>query len=167
MVKTNINYKNFFQWYKEECKAWNKEHPNDMYSPGISEELFIYFIILYLYKGDKYVNDVEKLIYILNKHSKRYKKEKFYLKFHKNYRDKNWADCGYVKNVSEFNLNSYTSLPSDIYVSICKEYLSKPHYYVDSIGCSQVNLDYLYGILEDHSFKFKVEKYLYKLFKNE
>ena len=166
MTKKTINYKNFFQWYKEACKEWDKEHPNSMYSPGISEELFIYFIIMYLYKGDKYANDSEKLRYILNKHSKRYKKEKFYLKFHKNYRDKKWAEAGRHQNVSEFCLSNYTSLPNDIFIQLCKEYLSEPHYYADSIGCSQVNLDYLYGILEDHSIKFNVEKYLYKLFKN-
>ena len=162
-----ITYNNFFEWYDKEQRAWSNDHPNSLYGPGISNELFIYFILLYLYKDKKFsTNNVYQLKSILRKHSKKYRKEKFFLKvFNRLYRDKEWNKDYKIQTITEFNIDMYKSLPDDIFIRFCKEYLSKPHYYVDSIGCSQANLDYLYSILEKHSLRFKFEKILYKFFK--
>lgn len=162
MTMTIKFYNNFFEWYQEESKRWERKYPNCLYGPGISDELFIYFIEKYLYNGDKYALDYIKLKYILRKYSARYRKEIFYLKFfNKIYKDKNYAD---KQTISEFCIENYSTLPVDIYVRFCKDYLIEPYICPDPIGHDQINLDILYDILKKHSLKFRFENYLYKLF---
>lgn len=169
MKKMTKLYKNFFEWYKEECDKWYKENPHCMCNCGIDDDVFIYFVEQYLYKGDKYTNDSEKLITILKKHSSRYRKEKFYLNiFKKVYRSKAWDEYYPERQtISEFCVENYQILPSDIYIRFIIEYLSEPYLYSESIGRTQMNLDSIVEILSKHSFRFRIEKYLFNKFSDK
>ena len=69
-------YKNYFDWYKETQDKWQKK-THSIYPDGIPDDVFVYFMTMYLYSGDKYRNNLNKLQYILKKYSKRYRREKF------------------------------------------------------------------------------------------
>lgn len=165
-------YKNFFQWYKEEHTKWDKENPHDMYDCGISKEMFKYFILQYLYDGPITATDYDKLKNILIKHSKRYYKECFYLKFfHKEYKPKpqDSYDEYLNKNHENFSIrfndvNGY-QISDDVFVEYCQLYLDGFYLSEDPISTSQYDLNSLHDILIKHSKRFRIEKYLYKLFK--
>ena len=156
-------YNNFFEWYKEEKNKWNRKHPHDLYDCGIEDNLFKYFILQYLYKGPIVETDSKKLEKIFKRYSSRYKKELIYSLFNKEYKPKEELIPYRERKLSEFI--HLDELPDSVFVEFCKSYLIESQYYYDSLGCGQINLDYLTKILEKHSLKFKIEKYLYKLFK--
>ena len=168
MIK--YNYKNFFEWYKEEHEKWKKENPNDMFDCGISKEIFKYLILLYLYKGPITASDYEKLKWILKHHSSRYKKEVFYANFlHKDYKPKckdsfDEYTQGLIQNFTILFNDKWTDIPDDLFVKYCEHYLDGI-WMTDSISTSQYDLNSLHDILIKHSKRFKIEKYLYKLFK--
>lgn len=157
-------YKNIFQWYKERHNNWNKKYQNDLYDCGIEDDEFKFFILQYLYNGPIVESDPKKLDKIFRRYSTRYKKELIYSFFNKEYKNKDEDESYYRKRkLSDFI--HFDKLSDSIFVDFCKSYLIKPLYYTDSIGAKQINLDYLFNILEKHSFRYKLEKYLYKLYK--
>jgi len=156
-------YKNIFQWYKERHNEWKKKHPNDLYDCGIEDDEFKYFILQYLYDGPIVETDPKKLDKIFRRHSLRYKKELIYEFFGKEYKPKEELISYRERKLSEFI--HLEELPDSVFVEYCKSYLLESQYYYDSLGHSQINLDYLTKILNKHSLRFKFEKYLYKLFK--
>lgn len=165
-----ILYKNFFQWYKDEHAKWEKEHPHNMYDTGIDKDTFKYFILQYLYNGPITVSDYEKMKRMFLKHSSRYRKELFYLKFFgKVYKPK--AKDSYDEYLNrkptftEFITDKYINVPDDIFVDYCQLYLDGKYLSMDSIGESQYDLNSLIDILRIHSKRFRMEEYLYKLFK--
>ena len=166
------NYRNFFEWYKEANAAWLKENPGCMYDCGIENDVFKYFILQYLYKGPITASDYDKLVSIFKRHSKRYRREKFVKKFfgkeykditckkdstfeYLYYRDKSFTD--YFKDKTE--VSDYE------FVRYCQLYLDGLYLDEGNCGVTQYNLNSLHDILIKHSKRFKMEKYLYKLFK--
>ena len=170
MLDLKYSYKNFIQWYKEEHDKWKKEHPHDMCDTGISKEMFKYFILQYLYNGPITATDYEKLKSVFRKHSWRYKKEVFYANiFHKHYKPKAKDSYDeYLNDKQNFTIlfnDKWTDIPDELFVDYCQLYLDGKYLCADSIGVSQYDLNALIDILRKHSIRFKIEEYLYKLFK--
>jgi len=165
-------YRNFFQWYKEERAKWDKEHPHDLYDCGISNEMFKYFILEYLYNGPITASDYSKLVDIFKKYSKRYRREKFVKKFlGKEYRDircKKDSTFEYLyyrdKSFSDYFKNKI-NVTDEEFVRYCQLYLDGLYLDEGCCGVTQYNLNSLHDILIKHSRRFRIEKYLYKLFK--
>lgn len=172
----NKLYKNFFQWLKETNVACYKKHPNCIYSPGIEDDVFVYFLEMYLYKGDPNINHINKLKYILRKYSKRYRRERFFSKLgikYKYHRKDEYLDKHCFHNnltFDEFYKKTYDEqiFPkiSDLdYVNFILDYdLIPATIFVDPISTTQMNLYYCEEILHKCSFKFKLEEKLYKTF---
>jgi len=172
MLELKYSYKNFFEWYKEEHAKWDKENPHDMYDCGISKEMFKYFILQYLYDGPITATDYDKLKDILIKYSKRYFKECLYLRFlHKEYKPKardsfdEYLNKKYENFNTHFNDSKYNQISDEVFVEYCQLYLDGFYLSEDPISTSQYDLNSLHDILIKHSKRFKIEKYLYQLFK--
>lgn len=171
-VLLKYNYKNFFQWYKDERAKWDKEHPNDLYDCGIENDVFKYFILQYLYKGPITASDYDKLVSIFKKHSKRYKRENFFKKFfgkeYKDIRCKTDTTFEYLYYRDE-SFSKYFENKKDItdeeFVRYCQLYLDGLYLDEGCCGYTQYNLNSLHDILIKHSKKFKMEKYLFQLFR--
>ena len=172
----NRLYSNYFDWYKETQTKWYKK-THSIFPDGIDDDVFIYFMEMYLYKGDPNLNKLNKLKYILKKYSSRYKKERFsqWLKIpYKYHRKDKYLDeyCFHHKiTFDEFYDNQYKNnifpgISDEDYVNFLLDYdLVKPIIFDTSLGRTQHNLYYCEEILHKHSYKFRIQEKLYKLFK--
>lgn len=166
-----MRYSNFFEWYKEEHEKWEKEHPDDLYDCGIDDATFRYFIMHYFYDGNTSMNDYNTLVTIFKKHSKRYRREVFWKKwFNKTYKPRFKKDSSeeYLFNLTlpftdMFNGDVYIS--DAAFVDYCIAYLDGEELSVDPVGRVQYDLDALILILRKHSRQFRIEEFLYKLYK--
>ena len=171
----NRLYKNYFDWYKETQDAWKKK-TNSMYPDGIDDDVFVYFLEMYLFKGNDKLNHLNKLKYILKKYSKRYRRERFFKwlkRPYKYHRKDEYLDTYCFKHTETFDefydrqyKNSiFPNISDEDYIKFILDYdLIEPRIFEDPLGRTQYNLWYCENILAKHSLRYRLEKIMYKKF---